>query len=174
MSFPHVDLSLDLLWFMLLDLVSGCLYLSVSLHRVFLAWINASFTLFGIWTDLHMSCADLYFCCVQSFISLLWTQKQKESVKELCEEHFILCTPEKKFPPAVSSFGLDLVESSLMLFMRMVKTYPTVSAEYSKAVEKARQKLRALIAGMLVFSTEEALCLISPLLNLRCKACILH
>jgi len=96
MSFPHVDLSLDLLWFMLLDLVSGCLYLSVSLHRVFLAWINASFILFGIWTYLHMSFADLYFCCVQSFISLLWTQKQKESVKEFFEEHFILCTPEKK------------------------------------------------------------------------------
>jgi hypothetical protein len=56
----------------------------------------------------------------------------------------------------------------------MVKTYPTVSAEYSKAVEKARQKLRALIAGMSVFSTEEVLCLISPLLNLRCKACILR
>jgi hypothetical protein len=37
LSFPHVDLSLDFLSFMLLDLVSGCLYLSVSLHRVFLA-----------------------------------------------------------------------------------------------------------------------------------------
>jgi hypothetical protein len=57
---------------------------------------NASFIQFGIWTDLHMSFADLYFCCVQSFISLLWTQKQNETVKELCEEHFILCTPEKK------------------------------------------------------------------------------
>ena len=28
----------------------------------------------------------------------------------------------------------------------MAKNYPTVSAEYSEAVEKARQKLRALIA----------------------------
>jgi len=32
----------------------------------------------------------------------------------------------------------------------MAKNYPTVSAEYTTAVEKARRKLRGLIAGMLI------------------------
>jgi hypothetical protein len=37
-----------------------------------------------------------------------------------------------------------------LLEARMAKNYPTVSAEYATAVEKARRKLRGLIAGMLI------------------------
>jgi L-ascorbate peroxidase len=51
----------------------------------------------------------------------------------------------------VSDFVLLIVNctvgwATLLETSEMVKTYPTVSAEYSKAVEKARRKLRALIA----------------------------
>ncbi len=38
----------------------------------------------------------------------------------------------------------------ICLSCRMAKHYPTVSAEYTTAVEKARRKLRGLIAGMLI------------------------
>jgi hypothetical protein len=37
-----------------------------------------------------------------------------------------------------------------LLEAKMAKNYPTVSAEYTTAVEKARRKLRGLIAGMLI------------------------
>lgn len=63
---------------------------------------NASFILFGIWTDLHMSCAEIYTFVVSSPSCLCYGHKNKMNLLESCVRSISFSVPKKRSP--TSSF----------------------------------------------------------------------